>query len=173
MVMLSKKDYDRSIKYTELIILVLFALSAILMSLSQDKLMKSTEITLTNIKNFETTLLSKQIATDAMIYHLTACSTLELTNYVPGPYSSEFLDLVEQAKNECVKDSLEQARNSSMVALESLNLTRSYENITKDQSSDYKKESERLSKFAFWIFLAGVLLCFLLVLDLIIFEPKE
>ena len=59
MIKISKINYDRNIKYTEIIILGLFALSAVLMSISQDKLTKATEITLKNIENFEVVLLAE------------------------------------------------------------------------------------------------------------------
>jgi hypothetical protein len=135
--------------------------------------MKSTEITLTNIKNFENTLLSKQTATDARIYHLIACNNLELASYITDPPSLEHIDLLNQIINTCVNDSLERLEDASEASRKSLNLTKNYEDITKDQINNYKDESERFSKFAFWIFIAGVILCFCLVLDLIIFESEE
>lgn len=173
MVKIIKKYYDRSIKYTEIIILFLFALSAILMSMSQDKIMKSTEITLKNLENFEVTILAQQNTIESLLYYLISCNLLDLTKYVKESHTPEFLNMVEQAKEECVSNSLERVENASKNSLDMVNSSVQYKIITNNDFEKYRSESQNLSKIAFWIFISGVFLCFVLVLDLIIFEPEE
>lgn len=172
MVKISKKNYDRGIKFTEIIILILFSASAILMSISQDNLNKSNEILLTNIENFEHTLIDQQSVTQSLIYHLVSCNTLKLAEYVQEIPTPEFLVAVEEAKQDCLQNSLGKINGSILDYSGTVNETLSYKISSNESFVDYKRRSQKLSQTAVLFFILGLVLCFFLVLDLIIFEPK-
>jgi len=157
----------------EIVIVILFASSAILMSMSQDNIMKSTEITLKNIENFEVALLAQQNAVQSSVHHLISCNALDLTKYVKESPTHEFLEMVEQAKEECVSNSLERAVNASEMAESLIDVSIQYKNLTNNDFKIYRNESEFLSKWGFYTFYAGIILSIVLILFMIIFGTKE
>ena len=173
MVKLSKTAYNRSLKYTETIILVLFALSAILMSLSQDKTSKAMEISLKNMENFEAQIIFDQGALRTSINHLIVCNDLEFTKYLNESPSPEMLTLIEKVKETCFNESVQDMLNASHNSLKWANYTFEYRDSTHNEFQGYQKDAKTFSKFAFWIFICGLILCFILIFDLMIFEPEN
>ncbi len=151
----------------EILIVLLFASSAIIMSMSQEKIMKSTDVTLTNIENFEVALLAQQNAVQSSLHHLISCNALDLTKYVKETPTHEFLEMVEQAKKECVSDSLERVVNATKTAENLIDVSIQYKNITNNDFEIYRDKSEVLSKWGFYTFYAGIILSIGLILFII------
>ncbi|MCW8965735.1 MAG: hypothetical protein OQK82_03480 [Candidatus Pacearchaeota archaeon] len=169
--MISRVVYEKGIKTTEILILVLFASSAILMGLSQDKLMKANDISFHNLEFAEVSLMMNQEVIKASINHLVYCNFLDLTKYLNEPVTTELLAEIEEVKQECVNESLKKVENVSNSFNWVLNLSSQYKGLSDNSFQEYKKGSETLSNYAFWLFLAGIFLCFILILDMNIFEP--
>lgn len=172
MVKISKRNYDRSVKYTEIIILILFTSSAVLMSISQDKLMKSNDFILTNIGNFEKSLISGEFLTQSLISHLIDCNVFDLSKDINGTPDQETIKMIEEAKQTCLFYSMNEVNESLEIYSNALNKTLDYKINSDILFNKYRKDSERLSQYAIILFILGLILCFFLVLDLIIFEPE-